>query len=120
MGKENQMAITETAVRLRLDPSNWPEALDRKELSAPFALNKAIEEAAAVFAGFIEAHNAHSSSDRLTPAGVRAPDSDWANENLPPLRNRLAKIRETAVKVETNLVRELTADLAEPPTEPAT
>ena len=110
--------IAKSAVELRLNPAHWPAELNRKELSAPFEMNKAIEAANDVFVRFQEAHQTHATSGNLTPAGIRAADAEWAAENLPTLRERLIKIRRTAEKAETSMIAELTADLRVPATEP--
>jgi hypothetical protein len=111
--------LTESAVRLRLDPLNWPPELSRTELSAPFEMNKAIELACDVFTRFQSARRAHASDPNLTPAGARAADAEFAAANLPALRERLAKIRKTAAQAESSMVAKLTADLTTPPIEPA-
>ena len=110
--------ITKSAVELRLNPAHWPAELSRKELSAPFEMNKAIEAANDVFVRFQEAHQIHATSGNLTPAGIRAADAEWAAENLPALRDRLIKLRKTAWKAETSMIAQLTADLRVPATEP--
>ena len=48
--------IAKSAVELRLNPAHWPAELSRKELSAPFEMNKAIEAANDVFVRFQQAH----------------------------------------------------------------
>ena len=41
---------------------------------------------------FKEAHQTHLADKKLTPAGVRAADAEWADTHLPTLRERLVKI----------------------------
>jgi hypothetical protein len=110
--------IAESAVRLRLDPSNWPPDLDRNEQSGPFAMNKAIELAAEAFTAFKAARQTHITEKKLTPAGVKAADADWAATHLPTLRERLVRIRSMAHGLDTSLVRELTEQFTKPAAEP--
>ena len=62
--------ITRSAVELRLKEP-WPEALDRKELAAPAAMNQGIAMATDVFVQFMEAHQVHASGRSLTDGTKR-------------------------------------------------
>lgn len=110
--------ITETALNIRLHPSNWPSELNPKELPGPFAMHDGMCAAIAAYADFIAVHKSNATSRNLTPAGARAADAAWAETHLPPLRERLVKIRKLAQQLETSLVKELTEEFTELPIEP--
>lgn len=108
--------IKESAVRLRVDPLNWPAELPRTEYPA---LSKAMEAAADVFTRFQEERRKNAANKGLTPTGVREADARFAAANLPALAERLATIRRTSAPTESTLSARFTAGLAEPATEPA-
>jgi hypothetical protein len=109
--------IAASAVQLRLDTTNWPTDLRSNATREVALLNEAFREAANLHARYGQFRHELMASGKHTALGVMTATKDWVDKELPARRAQLEKVRQTAARVETNLLGQLAADLTRPATE---
>lgn len=109
--------ISKGAVQIRLNPVGWPTEADASEhYIRPY--NDAAGDAQDAFAAFEREAAAAAGNLGLTDLGKRQAIFDWAEKNLPALREKLNRIRAQASDTVENASKTMTEGFTKPAEEP--
>lgn len=109
--------IAKSAVELRLNPLGWPAEADAAEhYIRPY--NDASADAQTAYDAFQVAAAASRANQGLTDLGKRQANHEWAEKNLPALREKLSRVKAQAAETIENATKSMTKSFTAPAEEP--
>lgn len=109
--------ITKSAVELRLNVMGWPAEADASEhFIRPY--NDASTDAQTAYDAFQAASAAARANPGLNEVGKRQANHEWAEKNLPALREKLNRVKAQAAETIENATKTMTASFTAPAEEP--